>query len=81
MCVPQRGKWHQAEQDGARPGARIQMAVWTKPRGQGGRPTATTIMAIATALPRLLMAAAALAMTWLPDGCHSTSLSSTTTEV
>ena len=41
--------------------------VWTKPRGQEGRPTAMpTIMAIATALPRLLMATAAPAMTWLP---------------
>jgi hypothetical protein len=43
--------------------------VWTKQRGQGGRPTAThhhRIMAIATALLRLLMAAAAPAMTWLP---------------
>jgi hypothetical protein len=47
--------------------------VWTKPRGQEeeGRPTTTHhhgFMAIATALPRLLMAAAAPAMAcaWLP---------------
>jgi hypothetical protein len=45
--------------------------VWTKQRGQGGRPTAytlrqPTIMAIASALPRLLTATAAPAMTWLP---------------
>jgi hypothetical protein len=38
----------------------------TRP-SEGGRPTARpTIMAIASALPRLLMAAAAPAMTWLP---------------
>jgi len=36
----------------------------TRPRG--GAPPPPTIMAIATALPRLLMAAAAPAMTWLP---------------
>ena len=39
---------------------------WTKPRGQGGDPPPPTIMAIATALPRLLMASAAPAITWLP---------------
>jgi len=41
--------------------------VWTK-QGGGGRGGAPppTIMAIASALPRLLMAAAAPAMTWLP---------------
>ena len=36
----------------------------TRPRG--GAPPPPTIMAIATALPRLLMAAAAPAMAWLP---------------
>jgi len=40
--------------------------VWTKPRGQEGRPTATHNHGFATALPRLLMATAAPAMTWLP---------------
>ena len=40
--------------------------VWTKPRGQGGAPPPPTIMAIASALPRLLMASAAPAITWLP---------------
>jgi hypothetical protein len=33
---------------------------------KGGAPPPPTIMAITTALPRLLMAAAAPAMTWLP---------------
>ena len=33
---------------------------------KGGAPPPPTIMAIATALPRLLMATAAPAMTWLP---------------
>jgi hypothetical protein len=37
----------------------------TRPRGAPHAPP-PTIMAIATALPRLLMAAAAPAMTWLP---------------
>ena len=37
-------------------------------------------MVITSALPRLLTATAAPAMTWLPQ-CHSTPLSSTTTEV
>jgi len=57
---------HRAGQDGARPGARIQSGPSHAARG--GRPTATHhhAMAIATALPRLLMAAAAPAMTWLP---------------
>jgi len=40
--------------------------VWTKPRGQGGRPTATHNHGIASALLRLLTATAAPAMTWLP---------------
>ena len=40
--------------------------VWTKPRGQGGAPPPPTIIAIASALPRLLTATAAPAMTWLP---------------
>ena len=41
--------------------------VWTKPRGhKGGAPPPPTIIAIASALPRLLMATAAPAMTWLP---------------
>jgi hypothetical protein len=38
----------------------------TRPRGAPQAPPPPTIMAIATALPRLLMAAAAPAMTWLP---------------
>ena len=50
--------------DGARPGARIQSG--TSHAAKGGAPPPPTIMAIATALPRLLMAAAAPAMTWLP---------------
>ena len=41
--------------------------VWTKQRGEGGRPTATHhIMAIISALPGLLTATAAPEMTWLP---------------
>ena len=44
--------------------------VWTKPltshAARRGAPLPPTIMAIATALPRLLMAAAAPAITWLP---------------
>ena len=41
--------------------------VWTKQRGQGGRPTATHHHGYRQrTLPRLLMAAAAPAMTWLP---------------
>jgi hypothetical protein len=64
LCV-QRGKWHRAEQfDGARPGARIQSVP--SQAAKGGAPPPPTIMAIATAFPRLLMAAAAPAMTWLP---------------
>ena len=50
--------------DGARPGARIQSGP--SHAAKGGAPRPPTIMAIATALPRLLMAAAAPAMTWLP---------------
>jgi len=50
--------------DGARPGARIQSGP--SHAAKGGDPPPPTIMAIATALPRLLMAAAAPAMTWLP---------------
>ena len=49
---------------GARPGARIQSGP--SHAAKGGAPPPPTIMAIATALPRLLMAAAAPAMTWLP---------------
>ena len=63
LCV-QRGKWYPTEQDGARPGARIQSGP--SHAAKGGAPPPPTIMAIATALPRLLMAAAAPAMTWLP---------------
>ena len=42
--------------------------AWTNASNaaKGGAPPPPTIMAIATALPRLLMAAAAPAMTWLP---------------
>jgi hypothetical protein len=63
LCV-QRGKWFGANQDGARPGARIQSGPSNA--AKGGAPPPPTIMAIASALPRLLMAAAAPAMTWLP---------------
>jgi hypothetical protein len=52
------------EQDGAQPGARIQSGPSNA--AKGGAPPPPTIMAIASALPRLLMAAAAPAMTWLP---------------
>ena len=52
------------DQDGARPGARIQSGPGNA--AKGGVPPPPTIMAIASALPRLLMAAAAPAMTWLP---------------
>jgi hypothetical protein len=48
----------------ARPGARIQSGPSNA--AKGGAPPPPTIMAIATPLPRLLMAAAAPAMTWLP---------------
>ena len=51
-------------EDGARPGVRIQSVP--SHAAKGGAPPPPTIMAIATALPRLLMAAAAPAMTWLP---------------
>jgi len=64
LCV-QRGKWHRAEQDGARPGARCADPVWTK-RNAAKEGVPPTIMAIASALPRLLTATAAPAMTWLP---------------
>ena len=50
--------------DGARPGVRIQSGP--SHAAKGGAPLPPTIMAIASALPRLLMAAAAPAMTWLP---------------
>ena len=41
--------------------------VWTKTRAaKGGAPPPPTVMAIASVLPRLLMATAAPAMTWLP---------------
>jgi hypothetical protein len=46
------------------PGARIQSVP--SHAAKGGAPPPPTIMAIATALTRLLMAAAAPAMTWLP---------------
>jgi len=70
--------WFGTDQDGARPGARIQSGP--SHAAKGGAPPSPTIMAIASALPRLLTATAAPAMTWLPQ-CHSTPLSSTTTEV
>ena len=60
----QRGKWFPTEQDGARIGVRLQSGP--SPAAKGGAPPPPTIMAIATALPRLLMATAAPAMTWLP---------------
>ena len=63
LCV-QRGKWFRTEQDGAQPGARIQSGPSHAARR--GAPRPPTIMAIPTALPRLLMATAAPAMTWLP---------------
>ena len=53
-----------AEQDGAQPGVRIQSGPSHAARR--GAPRPPTIMAIPTALPRLLMATAAPAMTWLP---------------
>ena len=52
------------DQDGARPGAWIQSGP--SHAAKGGAPPPPTIMAIASALPRLLMAAAAPEMTWLP---------------
>ena len=55
---------HSTEQDGAQPGVRIQSGP--SPAARRGAPPAPPIMAIATALPRLLMATAAPAMTWLP---------------
>ena len=66
VCVQrQRGKeWFGTDQDGARPGAQIQSGP--SHAAKGGAPPPPTTMAIATALPRLLMAAAAPAMTWLP---------------
>ena len=63
MCV-QRGLWFRTDQDGARPGARIQSGPSNA--AKGGVPPPPTIMAIASALPRLLTATAAPAMTWLP---------------
>jgi hypothetical protein len=47
-----------------RPGARIQSGP--SHAAKGGAPPPPTIMAITSALPRLLKAAAAPAMTWLP---------------
>ena len=63
LCV-QRGKWFPTEQDGARPGARIQSGPSNV--AKGGVPPPPTIMATTSALPRLLKATAAPAMTWLP---------------
>ena len=51
-------------EDGARPGVRIQSGP--SHAAKGGAPPPPTIMTIATALPRLLVAAAAPAMTWMP---------------
>jgi len=62
LCV-QREKWYRADQDGVRPGARIQSGPSNAAKG-GAQPP-PTIMATASSLPRLLMAAAAPAMTWL----------------
>ena len=59
-CTPQR-VWCTPR---ARPSARIQSGP--SHAAKGGAPPPPTIMAIATALPRLLMATAAPAMTWLP---------------
>ena len=64
LCA-QRGKWFGTEQDGAQPGARIQSGP-SHAAKRGGAPPPPTIMAIASALPRLLMATAAPAMAWLP---------------
>ena len=63
---PVRSAWKvvsQPEQDAARPGARIQSGPSHAARR--GAPPPPTIMAIVTALPRLLMATAAPATTWL----------------
>ena len=64
----QRGKWFGTDQDGARPGARIQSR--TKQRGQGGRPTATHHHGYRQRTPQAAhghcRAYAAPAMTWLP---------------
>jgi hypothetical protein len=63
----QRGKWHRAEH--RRCPTRCANPVWRGPsatRPSGGVPPPPTIMAIASALPRLLTATAAPAMTWLP---------------
>ena len=64
MCALREEMQHRAEQDGAGPGARIQSGPSNA--AKGGVPPPPTIMAIASALPRLLTATAAPAMTWLP---------------
>ena len=55
---------HSTDEDGARPRARIQSGP--SHAAKGGVPPPPTIMAIASALPGLLTATAAPAMTWLP---------------
>ena len=64
LCIQERGKWFGTDQDGGRPGARIQSGPSNA--AKGGVPPPPTIMAIASALPRLLTATAAPSMTWLP---------------
>jgi hypothetical protein len=69
VCV-QRGKWHPTEPNKTVPdpvhGSSLDQKLGPSHAAKGGAPPPPTIMAIATALPRLLMAAAAPAMTWLP---------------
>ena len=65
LCIQERGKWFGTDQDGGRPGARIQSGPSNAAKG-GVPPPPTINMAIASALPRLLTATAAPAMTWLP---------------
>ena len=64
MCALREEMQHRAEQDDAQPGVRIQSGP--SQAAMRGAPRPPTIMVIATALPRLLMATAAPAMTWLP---------------
>jgi len=57
--------WNRWHQEGARPGARIQSGPSHAAKG-GVPPPPTITVTITSALPRLLKATAAPAMTWLP---------------